>query len=168
MAKYPPKYPEPEYRGESVGDLIDDAAQLLHGMPTGLYFDAQRRTLMIEKSEGKIIMTLTNDEMKFIVTCVEDQGRGRIESIVLQSPKGNIDLYRSSRAMTYNFCIMGEQGKTIMRRMIDKLQYCTPQKATKDEEANPGAQVIHLATRRRTSNIVAVVTNLAAAFERRE
>lgn len=164
MAKNKPA----EYIGESVSDLIDDAAQLLHGMAGGLYFDAQRRTVLIEKSKGKTIMTLTSDEMKFIVTCIEDQGRGKIESITLQGPSGKMDLYRTSWAMTYNFCIMGEQGKTIMRRMIDKLKYCTPQKIDTDRQATTGAQIIHLDTRRKAGNIVAEVTNLAAAFERRD
>lgn len=163
MAKDAPNHTE-----ESVHDLIDDAAQLLHRIPAGLYFDAQRRPFTIEKSSGVTTMILANGEMQLIVTCIEDKGGGKIERIVLQGPQGKRDLYWALRFSTYNFCIVGDYGEQIMHGMIDKLQHCTPQKTDKDNGKNSGAKVIHLATRRNALNLVAQVTDLAAAFERRE
>lgn len=152
----------PECYVESVNDLIDDTAQILHRMPEGTYFDRDKNVIIIEKSSGATTMTIGQDDIRLIVTCSEMDGMGKITKIVWQNSQGKKDIYWSSRFATYNRCIMGERGKLMMRRLIDKLQYCTRQKTA------TGAQVIHLDVRRRALPFVETVTNLAAAFERPE
>ncbi len=111
------------YQGDSVGDLIDDAAQILWKMDEGVYYDELGNTVMITKSAGVTKMEIiSREDLRFVIECIEEDGMGKIVKITGQRQGETKDFYWSTRFMTFNRCIMGERGKLMMRSLIEKLK----------------------------------------------
>lgn len=115
---------------ENVFDVIDDAAQVIHQMPEGMYYDAAfDNTISVIKSLGVTMVAVMNGDIIFTVECVEDEDRmGKITSIAIQNRDRKTDLYISRGVATtrHDDGFRGERGRLIMHRLIEKLQTCIP------------------------------------------
>lgn len=114
---------------ENVFDVIDDAAQVIHRMPEGMYYDvAFDNTISVIKSSGTTMVAVMNGDVIFTVECMEDEDRmGRITSIAIQNRDRKTNLYTARGVlMTHDNGIRGERGRLMMHRLIEKLQTCIP------------------------------------------
>jgi len=114
---------------ENVFDVIDDAAQVIHRMPEGMYYDvAFDNTISVIKSSGTTMVAVMNGDVIFTVECMEDEDHmGRITSIAIQNKDRKTNLYAARGVlMTYDKGILGERGRQMMHRLIGKLQTCIP------------------------------------------
>ena len=143
---------------ESVFDVIDDAAQVIHQMPEGMYADvAFDNTISVIKSAGTTMVAVMNGDVIFTVECVEDEDHmGRITSIAIQNRSKKTNLYVARGIlMTCDNGIRGERGRLMMHRLIKKLQTCIPCQH----------QRIQTDVKQKTSNLLQEVTTPVAAFE---
>lgn len=114
---------------ENVFDVIDDAAQVIHRMPEGMYYDvAFDNTISVIKSSGTTMVAVMNGDVIFTVECMEDEDHmGRITSIGIQNRDKKTDLYIARGFIfRYDNGIRGERGRLMMHRLIEKLQTCIP------------------------------------------
>lgn len=140
---------------ENVFDVIDDAAQVLFKMTEGIYYDEKHSNIItITKSSGTIKMILAHDDVRFTVECVEDDDHmGKITSITIQET--NLYTSRGVAMTRYDRGILGERGRLMMHRLIEKLQTCVPY-----QQANIRTEV-----QRKTTEIVRETTSPVVACE---